>query len=157
MKSSFPLPDLVLKDVRASAPREVLRQLADALERREGVEAAGLTMALMDAEAQGGSTIGDGIAVVSTRVPARLSPRRLCGFALLAKPVSFRGVENHPCDLVFVMISPDTEGQAHLRDLSSLIRALRDRDFVDRLRAVPTAERALSLFRARDMALIQAA
>ncbi len=157
MKAPFPLPDIVLKDVRAGHVRDVLRHMTDALELAEGVKAADLMKVLMDAEMTGGSAIGDGVAVVSARASSSLVPRRICGFAHLAKPVAFRGVEQHPCDLVYVMVSPDTETQAHLRDLSKVIRTLRDRDFIDRLRATPNAERMSHLFQAREIALSRAA
>lgn len=157
MKAAFPFPDVVLKGFRAGHPREVFRHVTDALELAQGVDAVALASALMDAETAGGSAIGDGVAVVSARVPAAIAPHRLAAFAHLAKPVSFRGVENHPCDLVFVLISPDDQAQAHLRDLSLVIRTLRDRDFLDRLRLAGTTERAAGLFRARDIAQAQAA
>lgn len=157
MKAPFPLPNIVLKDVRAGHPRDVLRHMTDALELAEGIKAADFMKVLMDAEMTGGSAIGDGVAVVSARAPASVTSRRICGFAHLSKPVAFRGVEQHPCDLVYVMVSPESETQAHLRDLSTVIRALRDRDFIDRLRAAPNAERASHLFQAREIALLRAA
>ena len=157
MKAPFPLPNIVLKDVRAAHPRDVLRHMTDALELADGANAPDLMKVLMDAEMTGGSAIGDGVAVVSARVASSVTPRRLCAFAQLAKPVAFRGVEQHPCDLVFVMVSPDNETQAHLRDLSIVIRTLRDRDFLDRLRRAQNPERASHLFQARDIAMTQAA
>jgi PTS system nitrogen regulatory IIA component len=157
MGSSFPFPDVVLKSLRAHSPRDVLRQMMEALELAQGVDGAALVAPLMNAEQTGGSAIGDGAAVVSVRVPRKLATHRYCAFAQLHKPINFRGVENHPCDLVFVLISPEDETQAHLRDLSAVVRTLRDRDFLDRLRSMPTAERMSGLFRARDIAKGQAA
>lgn len=157
MKAPFPLPNIVIKDVRATHARDVLRHITDALELAEGVQAPDLMKVLMDAEMTGGSAIGDGVAVVSARASALVVPRRLCAFAQLTRPVAFRGVDQHPCDLVFVMVSPDTETQSHLRDLSMVIRTLRDRDFVDRLRVAPNSERTSNLFHAREMAMSRAA
>lgn len=157
MKAPFPLPDIVLKDVRAGQPRDVLRHMTEALERAEGCDGPALLKLLLDAETIGGSSIGDGVAVVSARVPNAVTSRRLCAFAQLNKAVAFRGMEQNPCDLVFIMASPDDEAQAHLRDLSTIVRTMRDRDFCDRLRKAPNSERAAHLFRARDMAISQAA
>jgi len=149
--ASFPIPDSVLPDLRATAPREVLRQLSRALELASGVSAENLHTALMNADNSGGSAIGDGVAVIGARVPVTVTGRRLCGFATLSKPVLFRGVENHPCELVYVLISPEDEAQSHLRDLSAVIRAFRDRDFLDRLHTAASADKILSLFRSRDV------
>lgn len=157
MKAAFPFPDVVLNGFKAGHPREVMRHMMDSLELARGVDGEALAAALMDAETAGGSAIGDGVAVVSARVPSNILPTRMCAFAHLAKAVPFRGVENHPCDLVFVLLSPEGETQSHLRDLSSVIRTLRDRDFLDRLRLAGTTERAAGLFRARDNAQSKAA
>ncbi len=157
MRVPFPLPDAVLYHLRASQPRECLRQICDELERVRGIQAQSITELLMAAETVGGSAIGDGVAVVSCRAPAGVMPGRICAFAKLARPVFFKGVEAHPCDLVFVIISPEDQSQAHLCDLSTAIRALRDHDFTSRLRAESSPERIMSLFRARDVALRTAA
>lgn len=143
---------MVLPQLRAGHPREVFRHVGDSLELAKAVNGTFLAEALMRAESTGGSAIGDGVAVVSARVPVTLTTQRLCAFVRLLKPVSFKGVEPHPCDLVFVMVSPEGSPQEHLRDLSAVIRALRDRDFSDRLRAETTQDRMISLFRARDIA-----
>ena len=157
MSVPFPLPHVVLTDIRASNPREVLRRMAEALELSEAVPADMMTEALAAAEKAGGSAIGDGVAVVALRVSPEISRKRLCAFARLARPVPFRGVENHPCDMVFVMATPDDQSQAHLRDLSVIIRALRDADLTRRLRDEMVHERIFNLFRARDIALRAAA
>lgn len=157
MSAPFPLPNVVLGQVRAGHPREILRIATEAIERAEGVQASELALHLMAAEKKGGSSIGGGVAVVSACVPVAVAGRQLCAFARLARPVPFRGVENNPCDIVFVMTSPESATQKHLRDLSVVIRTLNDRDFVDRLRAEKTPERILSLFQARDAAIRAAA
>lgn len=148
---SLPIPDSVLFDVRAAQPRDVLRQIARALELSCGADAANIHAALMTAEMSGGSAIGDGVAVVGVRVPVHASGMRLCGFARLARPVMFRGVDDHPCDLVCVLVSPEDAAQHHLRDLSALIRAFRDADFLESLRGAVASDKIVSMFKARGM------
>lgn len=157
MPAPFPIPDVFLKGARGGQPREVLRHMMEALELAQGVDADLLTKALVDAEYSGGSAIGDGVAVVSARVPRSVAPKRYCVFTHMNKAVPFRGVDAHPCDLVFVLVSPDDETPSHLRDLSAVVRTLRDSDFVERLRASQNADRMAGLFRARDLAMTQAA
>lgn len=157
MSVPFPLPDTILYHLRAGHPREAMRQICDEMERAKGISAQIFTELLMAADQIGGSAIGDGVAVISCRAPVTAAPERVCAFAKLARPLPFKGVEDHPCDLVFVIVSPEDSAQAHLRDLSTAIRALRDRDFTARLRAESAPERIMSLFRARDVALRAAA
>lgn len=149
--STFPIPDTIMTDLRAGQAREVLRQLARTLERTTGVAAERIHAALVAAEGLGGSAIGDGVAVIGAHLPLKECGRRLSSFAMLARPVLFKGVDNHPCDMVYVLISPQEESQSHLRDLSSVIRAFRDNDFHSRLRGCDTADRMLSLFKGRDV------
>jgi|GEM_PF-2355981 len=146
----FPIPDNVILGLRAAQAREVLRQMARALELATGVDADSLHISLMAAEHLGGSAIGDGVAVVGARLPANQCARRLSGFATLSRPILFKGVDDHPCDKVYVLISPEDAAQNHLCDLSSVIRAFRDRDFLDRLGAATTPDRVISLFKGRD-------
>lgn len=148
---NLPVPDSVLFDMRAAQARDVLRQIARALELSCGVDAANVHAALMTAELSGGSAIGDGVAVVGVRVPVHASGVRVCGFARLARPVMFRGVDDHPCDLVCVLVSPEDAAQNHLRDLSSLVRAFRDVDFVESLRGAVASDKIVSIFKARGM------
>lgn len=153
MNAAFPVPDAILYNVRASQPREVLRQMAHALEVETGVAADALLGHLMKAELAGGSGVGDGVAVVSCRVPVAVSLDRICAFARLARPVVFKGAERHACDLVMVMVSPESAAQTHIRDLSTIVRTMRDQDFAERLRAESATDRLLSLFRARNAVL----
>lgn len=152
MTVPFPVPDTILYALKAGHPREVFRQIAQELEVATGSPAERIVELLMVSEAAGGSTIGDGVAVVSCRAPAGLVAKRVTAFARLTRPVLFKGVEAHPCDLVFVIISPEDEAQMHLRDLSTIIRALRDHDFIERLRAESQSERLSNLFKAKDVA-----
>lgn len=148
---TLPVPDSVLMDLRATQPRDALRQIARALELSCGADAECLHAALMAAEMGGGSAIGDGVAMIGVRVPVHASGLRLCGIAKLQRPVMFRGVEDHPCDIVCVLISPEDEAQRHLRDLSALIRAFRDMDFLDGVRSAVAADKVTGLFKARSL------
>lgn len=145
------LPDSVLLDVRAVQARDVLKQMALALEFASGADGAAMHAALMSAELSGGSSIGGGVAVVGVRVPAHVSMRKLCGFMRLARPVMFRGMDESPCDLVCVLISPEDEAQVHLRDLSGLIRAFKDEAFLSALNEADNAVQITQIFRARGL------
>lgn len=148
---NIPIPDSVLLDVRAAQPREALRQVARALELSNGIDGAAVHAALMAAEMSGGSAIGDGVAVVGVRVPVHASGARVCGIAKLARPVVFRGVEDHPCDIVCVLVSPEDEAQLHLCHLSALIRAFRDMNFLQAMRDAVASDKIVTLFKARGM------
>jgi nitrogen PTS system EIIA component len=157
MNTKFPFPDTILDGIKASQPRDVFKHITKELSQNLPSHADDLMQLMMDSETQGNSTIGDGVAVIGVRVPATMAPARLCVFTKLDKPIAFKGTETQPCDIIFVVISPENETQAHIRDLSAVIRTLRDRDLLKSLRAQTAPDRIMNLFYARDTDLYKAA
>lgn len=156
MGTGFPFPDSILCDLHGGQPRDIFRQIARDLERKGGIDPTDLTELLTATESAGNAVIGDGVAVLGLRAP--LANRRLCGMARLARPVPFKSNgQHHPCDTVFILISPEPETQAHIRDLSAIVRSMRDPDFMESLRAQTAPDRIMNIFRARDIALHRAA
>ncbi|MDO4255305.1 MAG: fructose-specific PTS transporter subunit EIIC [Kocuria sp.] len=66
------------------------------------------------------------------------------GFARLAQPVDF-GAKDGSADLVFLIAAADGEGQAHLKLLSKLARAMARKDFLTSLREAQTAEEVVAI------------
>ncbi len=157
MNAGFPFPDTILYDFRASHPRDVFRRISKELERTDKINSRDLARLMIESEAIGDSGIGDGVAVVSVRAPSGVLTRRHCVLGKLAKPIAFKGSENQICDLVFVLLSSETETQAHIRDLSAIIRTLHDKDLLKSLRAESAPDRIMNMFYARETALYKAA
>ena len=80
----------------------------------------------------GTTGIGHGIAIPHARL-AGLS--RLVGlFARLDQPVDFESLDDHPSDLIFLLLAPDTADADSLKALARISRVLRDPALRERLR-----------------------
>ncbi|WP_278856526.1 PTS fructose transporter subunit IIABC [Kocuria palustris] len=65
-------------------------------------------------------------------------------FARLPKPVDF-GAKDGPADLIFLIAAADGEGQAHLKLLSKLARAMARKTFLASLREAQSAEEVVAI------------
>jgi PTS system nitrogen regulatory IIA component len=157
MNTRFPFPDIIIENMKAGQPRDVFKNIGKELADNFLSNSDDIVQLMIDSEATGNSPIGDGVAVLGVRVPATMAPARICVFVKLDKPMAFKGTETQPCDMIFMVISPENEVQAHIRDLSAVIRTLRDRDLLASLRAQSLPDRIMNLFYARDTDMYKAA
>lgn len=82
------------------------------------------------------------------RGPAHAAPRpaRFFGmFARLAQPIGYSAPDAYPVDLVFLLLSPEDAGKAHLAALACVCRRLRSRNTADAIRATRDAGRIYEL------------
>ncbi|MHC4611925.1 MAG: PTS sugar transporter subunit IIA [Planctomycetota bacterium] len=61
-------------------------------------------------------------------------------FARLETPIDFDAIDEHPVDLICVLLAPETAGADHLKALARVSRLLRDRAICDKLRGTDSAE-----------------
>lgn len=146
MSTSAPVitTDLVLLDTDAGTDKEaVIGRLAGQLAGAGRTsDTDGLIAAALAREAQSATGLPGGIAIPHCRSPHVDAPT--IGFARLSPAVDF-GAPDGPADLVFLIAAPESGGSEHLKLLSSLARALVRKDFVEQLRAAPTAGELVAL------------
>ncbi|QVI28387.1 fructose-specific PTS transporter subunit EIIC [Mycolicibacterium neoaurum] len=146
MSTSAPVitTDLVLLDTDAGTDKEaVIGRLAGLLAGAGRTsDTDGLIAAALAREAQSATGLPGGIAIPHCRSPHVDAPT--IGFARLSPAVDF-GAPDGPADLVFLIAAPESGGSDHLKLLSSLARALVRKDFVEQLRAAPTAGELVAL------------
>ena len=146
MSTSAPVitTDLVLLDTDAGTDKEaVIGRLAGLLAGAGRTsDTDGLIAAALAREAQSATGLPGGIAIPHCRSPYVDAPT--IGFARLSPAVDF-GAPDGPADLVFLIAAPESGGSDHLKLLSSLARALVRKDFVEQLRAAPTAGELVAL------------
>ncbi|MGN7778902.1 PTS fructose transporter subunit IIABC [Mycolicibacterium sp. 22603] len=146
MSTSTPVitTDLVLLDTDAGTDKEaVIGRLAGLLAGAGRTsDTDGLIAAALAREAQSATGLPGGIAIPHCRSPHVDTPT--IGFARLSPAVDF-GAPDGPADLVFLIAAPESGGSDHLKLLSSLARALVRKDFVEQLRAAPTAGELVAL------------
>src|SRR3546814_9700852 len=79
----------------------------------------------MERERLGTTGVGHGIGIPHGKLPEL---DRLYGlFARLETPMDFDAIDDHPVDLIFVLLAPETAGADHLKALARVSRLFRDR------------------------------
>ncbi len=134
---SFLAPENVLVGVQAGCKRSVLKQMAAHAAKTLGIDDKGLLDALLEREQLGSTGIGRGVAVPHGRTDLR----ELRGIlARLDTPVDFEAVDDHPVDLVFMLLAPHQADGEHLKALSRVARLLRSEQVQRAMRGASTAE-----------------
>ncbi|KAF0846412.1 PTS fructose transporter subunit IIABC [Nocardia caishijiensis] len=144
MADSIITPDLVTLDADFGADKQsVITALADKLAANgRATDAAAVSEAALNREAQSATGLPGGIAIPHCRVGAVTAPS--LAFARLAPAVDF-GAPDGPADLVFLIAAPEGAGADHMKLLSALARALVRPAFVNDLRSATTPAEVVAL------------
>ncbi|MDO7841399.1 PTS sugar transporter subunit IIA [Sphingomonas immobilis] len=146
--SDLLLPDAVLSRVAASAKKPLFQQIGATAANVYGLDAAVVSEALAAREKLGSTGFGGGVATPHGKIAGL--PRVMGVFATLAQPIEFDAVDDLPVDLVFALLSPVEAGSAHLKALAQVSRALRDRNFLAKLRGTGSPDALFALFSADE-------
>lgn len=141
-------PEAVVADLAATGKKPLLAALGQAVHRVYGVPARAVTDRLAERERLGTTGFGGGIAIPHARIAGIDGVRGL--FARLAQPVDFDAIDELPVDLAFVLLSPADAGAEHLKALSRVSRALRDRAFIAKLRGAGSSDALYALLTGVD-------
>lgn len=102
-----------------------------------------IVKAVMRREQLGTTGIGHGIAIPHSRHP---SVDRLIGTLAVARDgLPFDSLDGEPVYVFVLLVSPQEQPGVHLRALEAVVRAMRDEDFVRRLRACQTRDEIWAL------------
>jgi PTS system nitrogen regulatory IIA component len=126
-------PDAVLAGMKASSKKQVLQDLSAKAAQLTGRTEREIFDTLNQREKLGSTGVGGGVAIPHGKLPKL---EKLVGlFARLDKPVDFDSPDGQPVDLMFLLLAPEGAGADHLKALAKVARALRDPEFVGKLRA----------------------
>ena len=130
--------DVVVANLKATSKKQVLHSLARRASKQTGVNERDIFDVLMERERLGSTGVGNGIAIPHGKLPTL---KRLHGlFALLEQPVDFQAIDEHPVDLIFLLLAPESAGADHLKALAKISRVLRNRGICDKLRGSETSD-----------------
>ena len=136
-------PEAVLASAKATGKKALLAELASRASGLFNVDERKLFDRLLERERLGSTGIGGGIAIPHGRLASMVKPLGL--FARMANPVDFDAIDERPVDIVFLLVTPEGAGAAHLKALARVSRLLRDRSLVEKLRATDNAEALYAL------------
>ncbi len=130
--------DGVLANLRATSKKQALQELSQRAAQVTGLHERTIFDVLMERERLGTTGVGNGIAIPHGKLT---NIDRLFGlFARLEKPVDFDSIDEHPVDLIFLLLAPESAGADHLKALAKVSRLLRDQAVCEKLRGTDDAE-----------------
>lgn len=135
--------DGIVFDLHASNKRTVLAALAARAAKIGNQDAGMVAEVILAREALGSTGFGAGTAIPHGRLATL--PRIIAIVAKLATPVEYAALDGLPVDLVVLMLAPSGAGADHLKALARVSRALRDRDFCEKIRGSASADALYAL------------
>ncbi len=136
--SAFLQGGAILPYVDAASRKQAIHLLCEALSVATKIPARRIEEAVMERERLGSTGVGEGVAIPHARLDGIDGP--VGGFARLASGVDFEAIDERPCDLIFMLLAPQSDGAEHLRALAQVSRVFRQPGVRDRLRTATTIE-----------------
>lgn len=130
--------DSVFAELKANNKRQLLQELSVKAATVTKLDERTLSDAIMERENLGSTGYGRGTAFPHARVEGAKTVKAV--FARLSSPIDFDAIDTKPVDLVFMLISPETDGADHLTALATLSRILKNDDTCDKLRKAKSKE-----------------
>jgi PTS system nitrogen regulatory IIA component len=136
-------PSRVAASLRVTTKKQALQELARRAAAETAMHERPIFEALLERERLGTTGLGMGTAIPHAKLPGL---KRLFGFfARLERPVDFAAIDEHPVDLVFMLLAPEAAGADHLKALAKISRLMRDRAICEKLRGTDSADALYAL------------
>ena len=130
--------DRIVATARWNSRKQVLQEMSGILAEATGLDQQALLEGVMERERLGSTGVGEGVAIPHVRSPIAEAPMGV--FARLAEPVDFNAIDDRPCDLIFMLLTPEDAGADHLRALSRVARLFRQESVRSAIRKNPSGE-----------------
>ena len=131
--SDLVTPDAILPALKANSKKQVLQAIAERAAAMTGVQEKDIFETLIKREKLGSTGVGGGIAIPHGKLTGL---DRIFGlFARLPKPIDFEALDEHPVDLIFLLLAPESAGADHLKALARIARLFREPGVAGKLRA----------------------
>jgi len=121
-------PERCYCDVEGVSKKRLLKTVSENIEKNVGyLDANKVFDALLAREQLGSTGLGNGIAIPHCKVP---ECKGILGCILtLEEPIDFDSIDSKPVDLIFVLIVPDEQSDAHVKALSQVAQLFNDDNF----------------------------
>ncbi|WP_115720030.1 PTS IIA-like nitrogen regulatory protein PtsN [Gallaecimonas mangrovi] len=126
-------PDAVVTLAPGLSKKKVLEMIGEIAARQcPQINAHAAFDAMLARERLGSTGIGNGIALPHGRMQD--TDRVVAVVARLSQPIDFDAIDNQPVDLLFALLVPSDQCQAHLSTLAAIAKRLSDKDTLKKLR-----------------------
>ncbi len=130
--------DSIFAEMKANNKRQFLQELSAKAAVINAIDERTLVDAILERENLGSTGYGKGTAFPHARIDGAKSVKAV--FARLSSAIDFDAIDGKPVDLVFMLISPETNGADHLTALATLSRVLKNDETCEKLRLAKSKE-----------------
>ena len=136
--------ELVLAKQNIVSKKRVLESLAEVASNKLHCNNEAVYEALLSREKLGSTGIGNGIAIPHCRLES--ANHTAIVVMSLQNPIDFDSVDKKAVDLIFALIVPPHECDAHLATLAQIAELAQSPKSLDKLRSAQTSEELFSIF-----------
>lgn len=133
----------VVLSLKANNKRQLLQELAQKASELTGINDRTIFDTILERENLGSTGFGGGTALPHGRLSELQEVFGL--FVRLTSPIDFDAIDNKPVDLVFLLLSPESNGADHLTALAQISRILKDEETCAKLKAASSKEEIQAL------------
>ena len=135
--------DSIALSVKAKNKRQLLQELSQLATTITNVSERTIFDILLERENLGSTGFGGGVAIPHGRL-AELN--KVHGFFIkLATTLDYNSIDGKPVDMIFLLLSPESNGADHLTALAHISRLLKDNSMVSKLREATDKEEIYAL------------
>jgi mannitol/fructose-specific phosphotransferase system IIA component (Ntr-type)/Kef-type K+ transport system membrane component KefB len=102
---------------------------------------------ILERERQGGTTIGEGVAILHGRIPELTEPSIVLGLLPKDHGINFGTTDDIPISIIYMVLSPADKPELHLQILAAIARFLSDSEVRTRLRYAKNELEAMDIIR----------
>ena len=135
--------DSIVLSLKANNKRQLLQELSQKASELTGINDRTIFDTILERENLGSTGFGAGTALPHGRLSELQQVFGL--FARLNSTIDFDAIDNKPVDLVFLLLSPESNGADHLTALTQISRILIDEETCSKLRAAGSKEEIQAL------------
>lgn len=126
-------PECVLFQQQCATKKRILETIASHIcDQHPMLDPGNVFSALIARERLGSTGIGNGIAIPHCRIEG--CSKTIGVLVTLENPIDFDAIDSKPVDIIFVLVVPDDENQAHLQTLATLAETFSDKFCLEKIR-----------------------
>lgn len=128
----LPQINRVVTKLKVTTKKNLFERIAEIASIHLSLPQNDLFEAIFTREKLGSTGVGNGVAIPHAKITGITKTYGL--FITLMQPLDFESLDNHPVDLIFLLIAPDAAGADHLKALARVARLFKDHTLCERLR-----------------------
>lgn len=141
-------PNTILTELKSTDKKGVLEELTLPVSEITGIEHKELVRVLIEREHLGSTGIGNGIGIPHGKLKSLSS--LILGVGLSRKGVNFDSLDGKPTRIFFLLLTPESSTDLHLKLLARVSKILREPKFKEKLLETPDKEEVIRLIQGID-------